>query len=108
MRGADSRFADALRRNDVDAAISADDDFHGVPVTASTHQAIRSVLDQFTAVLRVPEQLRFASLGGRGSVAQHDRIIALCETGDVDGAAAQTLANWHTLAAPARDHVARR
>ncbi|NEE33679.1 GntR family transcriptional regulator, partial [Streptomyces sp. SID7982] len=42
-------------------------------------------------------RLRFSSLGGRGSVAQHDRIIALCAAGDVEGAVAATRANWQTL-----------
>jgi DNA-binding GntR family transcriptional regulator len=97
MRAANARFADALRRDDVDAAIAADDDFHGVPVTASANPAIRTVLEQFTPVLRRLERLRFSSLGGRGSVAQHDRIVALCEAGDVEGAAAATRANWQTL-----------
>ncbi|MFF5259865.1 GntR family transcriptional regulator [Actinomadura viridis] len=97
MRQANARFADALRRDDVDAAIAADDDFHGVPVTASANDAVRTVLEQFTPVLRRLERLRFSSLSGRGSVAQHDQIIALCEAGDVDGAAAATRANWGTL-----------
>ncbi|WP_199442113.1 GntR family transcriptional regulator [Umezawaea beigongshangensis] len=97
MREANARFADALRRDDVDAAITADDDFHGVAVTACANHAVRTVLDQFTPVLRRLERLRFSSLSGRGSVAQHDRIIALCEAGDVAGAVAATRANWQTL-----------
>lgn len=97
MRGANARFAGALRRNDVDAAIAADDDFHDVLIDASANHAIRSVIEQFTPVLRRLERARFSSLSGRGSVAQHDRIIALCETGDVDGAVAATRANWQTL-----------
>jgi DNA-binding GntR family transcriptional regulator len=98
MRAANSRFAEALRRKDVDAAIAADDDFHGVPVTACANQAIRTVLDQFTPQLRRLERLRFSSLSGRGSVAQHDGIIASCQAGDVEGAVAATRANWQTLA----------
>jgi DNA-binding GntR family transcriptional regulator len=98
MREANDRFADALRRNDVDAAIAADDDFHCVPVTACANDAVRTVLEQFTPVLRRLERLRFSSLSGRDSVAQHDRIIELCEAGDVEGAAAATRANWQTLA----------
>ena len=98
MRGANARFADALRRDDVDAAIAADDEFHGVPVTACANDAVRTVLEQFTPVLRRLERLRFSSLSGRDSVAQHDRIIELCEAGDVEGAAAATRANWQTLA----------
>ncbi|TCN42010.1 DNA-binding GntR family transcriptional regulator [Kribbella orskensis] len=97
MREANKRLADALCRNDVDAAIAADDDFHGVPVAACANRAIETVLEQFTPVLRRVERLRFSSLGGRGSVAQHDRIIALCEAGDVEGATAATRANWQTL-----------
>jgi DNA-binding GntR family transcriptional regulator len=98
MRAANARFADALRRGDVDAAVVADDEFHGVPVAASANGAIRSVLEQFTPLLRRVEHLRFSSLSGRSSVAQHDRIIALCEAGDADGAAAAVRANWETLA----------
>jgi DNA-binding GntR family transcriptional regulator len=97
MREANTRFTEALRRNDVDAAITADDAFHGVAVTACANPAVRTVLEQFTPVLRRLERLRFSSLSGRGSVAQHDRIIALCEAGDVEGAVAATRANWRTL-----------
>jgi len=46
---------------------------------------------------RRPERLRFSSFSGRSSVAQHDRIIALCEAGDVERAVAATRANWQTL-----------
>ncbi|MEU5107253.1 GntR family transcriptional regulator [Streptomyces sp. NPDC021354] len=108
MREANARFADALRRNDVGAALAADDDFHAVAVTASANQAVRSVLEQFTPVLRRLERQRFGSLSGRSSVAQHERIIELCAAGDVEGAAAAARANWQTLAplldvAPADD-----
>ncbi|MEU7381856.1 MULTISPECIES: GntR family transcriptional regulator [unclassified Streptomyces] len=97
MREANARFAHALRRGDVDAAIDADDAFHDVAVTACANPAVRTVLEQFTPVLRRVERLRFSSLSGRGSVAQHERIIALCEAGDVEGAVAATRANWQTL-----------
>ncbi|MFE6980034.1 GntR family transcriptional regulator [Streptomyces griseus] len=97
MREANARFADALRRNDADGALEADDAFHRVAVTACANAAVATVLDQFTPVLRRLERLRFSSLSGRGSVAQHDRIIALCAAGDVEGAVAATRANWQTL-----------
>jgi DNA-binding GntR family transcriptional regulator len=98
MRSANARFAAALREGDVDAAIAADDEFHGVAVTASANSAVRTVLEQFTPVLRRVERLRFSTLRGRGSVSQHERIVALCAAGDVEGAAAATRANWMTLA----------
>ncbi len=97
MREANGRFASALQADDVDAAITADDDFHGVAVLASANPALRTVLEQFTPVLRRLERLRFSSLIGRSSVAMHDRIIALCEARDVDGAAAAARANWMSL-----------
>ena len=97
MREANARFDSALRRNDPDAALAADDDFHGVPVMACANHAIHAVLEQFTPVLRRLERLRFSSLSGRGSVAQHDQIIALCEAGDIEAAVAATRANWQTL-----------
>jgi DNA-binding GntR family transcriptional regulator len=97
MRAANERFTEALRRGDVDAALAADDAFHDVPVLACANGALRAVLEQFTPVLRRVERLRFSSLSGRGSPAQHERIVALCEAGDVEGAAAATRANWQTL-----------
>jgi DNA-binding GntR family transcriptional regulator len=98
MRAANARFADALRGNDAGAAIEADDAFHGVLVTASANQALGTVLEQFSPVLRRVERLRFSSLAGRASVAQHARIIELCAAGDTEGAAAATRENWMTLA----------
>jgi DNA-binding GntR family transcriptional regulator len=81
--------ADSLRTCSAYAAFSR---------TASTNDAIRDVLERYTPVLRRLERLRFSSLSGRKSVAQHDRIIALCEAGDVKRAAAATRSNWETLA----------
>jgi DNA-binding GntR family transcriptional regulator len=108
MRAANDRFARALREQDIDAAVAADDEFHGVPVAVCGNGAVRTVLEQFGPVLRRLERLRFSSLGGRNSVAQHQRIIELCEAGDADAAAAATHANWETLLPllaepPARD-----
>lgn len=103
MRSANGRFAEALRRADPDAAIAADDDFHGVLVAASANDAVRDVLERYSPVLRRLERLRFSSLSGRDSVAQHERIVALCEAGDVEGAAAANRANWQTLAALIED-----
>jgi DNA-binding GntR family transcriptional regulator len=97
MSKANARFAVALRRNDADAATAADDDFHGVLVAASANDALREVLERYTPVLRRLERLRFSSLSGRASVAQHDLIIAMCRAGDVEGAAAATRTNWETL-----------
>jgi DNA-binding GntR family transcriptional regulator len=97
MRAANERFADALHRIDVDAALAADDAFHAVAVDVCANHAVRGVLDQFTPVLRRVERLRFGSLSGRDSIAQHATIIELCAAGDADAAAALARANWLTL-----------
>ena len=71
MREANDRFRSAIERRDVDAALRADDDLHGVPVAAAANRAVITVLDQFTPVLRRAERLRFSSVEGRASIAQH-------------------------------------
>ena len=107
MRAANDRFADAVRRGDVDAALAADDDFHGIPVAAAANTAIETVLDQFTPVLRRLERLRFASLTGRASVALHARLVDLCEAGDTEAAARVSQETWETLQ-PLLDSLAAR
>lgn len=97
MRAANSRFAAALYDNDAAAAVAADDDFHGVLVTASANQAVGTVLEEFTPVLRRVEWLRFSSLCGRTSVAQHAEIIEHCAACDAENAARASRRNWETL-----------
>jgi DNA-binding GntR family transcriptional regulator len=97
MRAANDAFDVALRAGDVVAAIAADDAFHGVPVERAGNDAVRAVLDQYTPVLRRVERIRFASLSGRASVAQHARIIDLAEAGDAEAAALEARRNWMTL-----------
>jgi len=97
MREANDRFRRALDRQDADAALRADDDFHAVTVAGSANPVISTVLEQVTAVLRRLERLRFSRLDGRGSIALHDRIITLCAEGDADGAARAAHENWQTL-----------
>jgi DNA-binding GntR family transcriptional regulator len=98
MREANARFAAALAAGDVDGALSADDELHGIPVAATGNAALAAVLDQFTPVLRRVERLRFASLSGRGSVGLHTRLIDLCEAGEREAAAAVSFETWQTLA----------
>jgi DNA-binding GntR family transcriptional regulator len=97
MRAANTRLAQALRLNDVDAALEADDAFHDVAVSACANRIVISVLEEVTPLIRRVERLRFASLAGRGSVASHDVIIELCASGDADGAAVAARTNWKTL-----------
>ncbi|MFI7447643.1 GntR family transcriptional regulator [Nonomuraea sp. NPDC049714] len=99
MREANDRFRAAIERGDVEAALRADDDLHGIPVTVASNRALTSVLDQFTPVVRRAERLRFSSLGGRASLARHDDLIRLCAAGDAEQAAAVAFDTWRTLPA---------
>ncbi|MGE0216188.1 GntR family transcriptional regulator [Mycolicibacterium sp.] len=94
---ANKDFAEALSAGDAAAAIRADDAFHGVVVTASQNSLIPAVLEQVTPVLRRLEFLRFSSLSGRQSIAQHKKIIDYCRKGDAEAAAEATRQNWETL-----------
>ncbi len=98
MRAANARFAQAVESHDTDAALAADDDFHGVAVVASTNRALATVLDQFGPVVRRLERLRFASLAAVDSVDLHDRLVAACQAGDADAAADVAFRTWQNLA----------
>jgi DNA-binding GntR family transcriptional regulator len=97
MREANRRFRAAIEQGDVEAAVRADDELHGIPVAVASNRALAAVLDQFTPVLRRAERLRFSSLGGRASLARHDELIRLCAAGDADQAAAVAFDTWHSL-----------
>ena len=97
MTTANAALDRALHGDDVDAAIAADDAFHGVPVEVAANRALRDTLDQVTPLLRRMERLRFASLTGRTSVARHNRIVDLLRRGEADEAGREARANWLTL-----------
>jgi DNA-binding GntR family transcriptional regulator len=97
MRDANQKFRTAIEAGDVDAAMRADDELHGVPVAVAANRALSAVLEQFTPVVRRVERLRFSTLGGRASVARHDELIRLCSAGDAERAAALAFDTWHSL-----------
>jgi DNA-binding GntR family transcriptional regulator len=97
MREANRRFGSAIEDGDVDAALRADDELHGVLVAVAANRALTAVLDQFTPVVRRAERLRFSSADGRASIERHDNLIRLCAAGDVDGAAAVAFDTFHSL-----------
>lgn len=97
MRDANRRFAAAVRNDDVEEALRADDDLHGVLVRVAGNHALDTVLDLFTPLVRRAERLRFGSRDARGSVAQHDELIRLCAAGDTEAAAAVAYDTWHSL-----------
>jgi DNA-binding GntR family transcriptional regulator len=99
MGAANRDFADALAAADVDAAVAADDRFHGVLVQAAANREIARSLERLLPKIRRLERARFGSLAGRRSVEQHERIIALCAAGQAERAAEAIRENWLTLGA---------
>jgi DNA-binding GntR family transcriptional regulator len=97
MRAANARFAAAVAAKDTDAALTADDDLHRVPVARCGNGAIAATIDRFTPAIRRLERQRFDTAGGRLSVELHDRLIEACATGDTDAAVATTTTIWTAL-----------
>ena len=97
MSNANARFARALKAADVDAALAADDDFHGVLLTASANTELTRTLDRLMPRLRRLERLRFGSLAGRASVRQHDAILAAAGQHDIHTTAERVRENWLLL-----------
>ena len=97
MSNANARFAQALKQDDVDAALNADDAFHEVLLTASANSELGTTLERLMPRLRRLERLRFGSLAGRASVRQHDEIIAAAATQDVQRTAELVRQNWLSL-----------
>jgi DNA-binding GntR family transcriptional regulator len=97
MRRAEEAFARSVDAGDVEAALAADDELHGVPVQVCGNRALSTVLEQFTPVLRRAERLRFASADGRGSVVRHAELVRLCAAGDAEGASAVAFGTFHDL-----------
>ncbi|WP_425862810.1 GntR family transcriptional regulator [Arthrobacter sp. TWP1-1] len=99
MVAANADFAEALDADDVDAALSADDQFHAVMVEASANAMIPEVLEQAMPVLRRSEYQRFSTDAARHSISAHAQIIKLASIGDSEGAALATRENWLSLGA---------
>jgi DNA-binding GntR family transcriptional regulator len=83
----------------VDAALAADDAFHGVFLAASANAELPRALDRLMPRIRRLERARFGSLAGRRSVAQHDEIARVAATGDAARSAALVRENWLSLGA---------
>lgn len=97
MAAAAKRFRGAVDSGDWHAAISADDDFHGVFVRVAANRPLHETIERNMALLRRAERLRFGTPPGRRSVTQHQRILRAARRGDVAGAADATLTNWQSL-----------
>jgi len=97
MRAANRRFAAAVAAGDVDTALAADDELHGVLLARCGNGAVSATVERFTPTIRRLERQRFAAAHGQESVALHDELIAACAATDVDAAVTTTTEIWTAL-----------
>jgi DNA-binding GntR family transcriptional regulator len=97
LTGINAGFALALERQDVVAALAADDAFHGVFVNIAANRALANTIDRYTPLIRRLERLRFASLPARRSVRFHADLVKAAASGNVERAIHISDQIWATL-----------
>jgi DNA-binding GntR family transcriptional regulator len=97
MRRANARFGRSARAGDLDAALAADDDLHGVLVRVCDNRAVAATIDRYTALVRRLERLRFGQVGGHPSAELHEQLIDACAAGDAERAAQVNGRIWQAL-----------
>lgn len=97
LRAANGAFAGALAQGMPSAALEADDAFHAVFVARAGNGELRRSLQRLLPRVRRLELARFRALDGRGSVAQHDAIIAAAANGEPRRTGDLVEENWLTL-----------
>lgn len=97
MRAANRRFGAAVRAGDVDAALAADEELHGVLVTVAGNRAAAATIDRYSPIIERVERRKFGSLSGYRSIHAHDELISRCVERDPAGAVAVTGAIWSAL-----------
>jgi DNA-binding GntR family transcriptional regulator len=100
MRQANRRFATATESGDVDGAMRADDDLHGVLVRVCGNNAMAATIERYTPLIRRLERRQFGTgVAGpaRRSIELHDNLIDACATRDSDAAARVTADIWRSL-----------
>lgn len=97
MREENGRFEAATRAGDIDAAMQADDELHGVLVDVCANRAVAATIERYTPLIRRLERLQFSRASARRSVALHDELIRACADGDADEATRVTSRIWRQL-----------
>ncbi|MEU1194079.1 FCD domain-containing protein [Streptomyces sp. NPDC005859] len=87
-------FEQAVAANDTAAALTADDRFHAVPVTAADHPVLSRIVEQLHPQIHRILHWKFSTLlGGRNTIEHHDELVDVCA--DCDARAAAELFGHH-------------
>jgi DNA-binding GntR family transcriptional regulator len=97
MAEANAAFTAAVKADDVEAAIDADDAFHDVAVRVAGNRPAAATIERFTPLIRRLERARFREVPGRDSVRLHRELLRAFREGDVDAAVATTTTIWSSL-----------
>jgi DNA-binding GntR family transcriptional regulator len=97
MRETNRRFQAATQAGDVDAALDADDELHGVLVGVCGNRAVAATIERYTPLIRRLERRQFSSARARRSVQRHDELIAASAAGDIEQAIQVTGQIWQSL-----------
>ena len=87
----------AVQRGDYDAAIAADDDFHGLFAEVAGNRPVRETLERYLPLLRRLAALHYATPPGHHSIAEHAEIMRASRDGDVEAAVSTTRSHWMSL-----------
>jgi DNA-binding GntR family transcriptional regulator len=82
MRAANHRFEAATRAGDIDAAMRADDELHGVLVRVGGNRAVAATIERYTPLIRRLERRQFSKARARHSVERHNQLMAYPPTCD--------------------------
>lgn len=97
MRHANGDFTAATRAGDIDAAMRADDELHGVLVRVCGNRAAAATIERYTPLIRRLERRQFSQATACRSVERHDQLIEACAAGDAERATQITTQIWRTL-----------
>ncbi|MER5510850.1 GntR family transcriptional regulator [Streptomyces sp. NPDC002766] len=98
MRAANRDFERAVTANDTTAALSADDRFHAVPITAADNPVLSRIVEQLHPQIHRILYRKFSTLlGGRNTIEHHDNLVAVCSTRDAAAAAELSGQHWSEL-----------
>jgi DNA-binding GntR family transcriptional regulator len=103
MRSANRRFAAATRAGDIDAAMRADDELHGVLVRVCGNRAVAATIERYTPLIRRLERRQFSPALARRSAERHEQLIAACAASDAKQATRLTAQIWRSLEDLAED-----
>lgn len=88
MRTANDDLAQAIKTDNIGAALAADDTFHGVIVDAAGNPLLKRLMHQVHPQIHRIYYRKFSSLRGwQDAIEHHDNLITLCAARDEAAAA---------------------